>query len=76
MLKTAGLGPLLEVEMAKKRPCDAILEVEMYNNNNIGENSAVEKVHALVAEQCGAHLEVKAEKLTDSEHRCRFCAPA
>ena len=82
VLKTGGLGPLLEVAMSKKcTPLwrEAHFEVKMYKTLNVRATfggSDVEKVHAVVARSTFGSQNVKNTR--DSDHfwrfRCRFAS--
>ena len=76
VLKTGGLGPLLEVEMSKKcTPLwrEAHFEVKMYKTHHVRTtfgSSDVEKVHAVVARStCPSQ---NAQNTSCSDHSWRF----
>ena len=81
VLKTGGLGPLLEVEMSKKcTPLwrEAHFEVNMYKTHvraTFG-GSDVEKVHAIVARSTFRSQNVKNTRVSDHfwRFRCRFAS--
>ena len=80
VLKTGGLGPLLEVEMSKKcTPLwrEAHFEVNMYKTPHVRATfggSDVEKVHAIVARSTFRSQNVKNTRVSDHfwRFRCRF----
>ena len=80
VLKTGGLGPLLEVEMSKKcTPLwrEAHFEVKMYKTPHVRATfggSDVEKVHAIVARSTFRSQNVKNTRVSDHfwRFRCRF----
>ena len=82
MLKTEGFGPLLEVEMLKKRTPlwrEAHFEVKMHKAHHartIFGGSDVEKVHAVVARSTFRSQNVKNTRGSDHfwRFRCRFAS--
>ena len=82
VLKTGGLGPLLEVEMSKKcTPLwrEAHFEVKMYKTPHVRATfggSDVEKVHAIVARSTFRSQNVKNTMVSDHfwRFRCRFAS--
>ena len=82
VLKTGGLGPLLEVEMSKKcTPLwrEAHFEVKMYKTLHVRATfggSDVEKVHAVVARSTFRSENVQNTRGSDHfwRFRCRFAA--
>ena len=82
VLKTGGLGPLLEVEMSKKcTPLwrEAHFEVKMYKTLHVRATfggSDVEKVHAVVARSTFRSENVQSTRGSDHfwRFRCRFAA--